>query len=134
MKLKLINYSVLAAALSLIGVCSARAEVDQVEKANIPFDFYANNQKMPAGTYNIGIDLVGDIISLRNSSGHAVLLMGVPANDGGGEQSDLVFDHAGNSYFLREVKSDELDVSFSTTKKQAARMQSAHVPLTRNHS
>ena len=134
MKLKLISYSVLAFALSLVGVSSAHAQADQVERANIPFDFYAGNHKMPAGTYNIALDLQGDVITLTDNSGDAAFLMGFPAGDDGGYKSELVFDHSGDSYFLREVKSDVLDVEFPTTNAQAARMETAQVPLTGNHS
>jgi len=38
-------------------VGSAQAQTDGTEIANVPFDFYAGGQKMPAGTYTIGIDL-----------------------------------------------------------------------------
>jgi hypothetical protein len=133
MKLKLINYSVLAAALSLISVSSAHAETDQLGRATIPFDFYAANQKMPAGTYYIRVDLTGDIINLSDASGHTVLLTGMP--DGGSEdQAGLVFDHSGDSYFLREVKSDELDVRLPTIKKRRVHTESAQIPLTSNNS
>ena len=115
MKLKLTNSCVLAAALLLIGVSSARAEVDQVEKAKVPFDFYAENQKMPAGTYDIGLDPDGDITTLTDSSGHRVLLMAVPAGDSGGDRPKLVFDHSEGSYFLREVKNNFLNVDIPTT-------------------
>src|SRR5262249_51178935 len=125
MKLRLIHSCVLAFALSMVGVSLAHAEVDQVETANIPFDFYAGNQQMPAGTYTIGLDLQGDIITLNDGGGHAAILMGVPAGDDGKYESQLVFDHSGDSYFLREVKSDLLDVDLPTTKAQAARTETA---------
>ena len=50
MKLKLIPHCVLAIGLAFVGVSAAHAEADLVETANIPFDFYAGNQQMPAGT------------------------------------------------------------------------------------
>jgi len=134
MKFKLIHHSILAIALSLVSLSSAHAQADQVETANIPFDFYAGNQNIPAGVYSIELDLQGNIITLRDNSGHAAFLMGVPAGDDGDYQSELVFDHAGDSYFLREVKSDVLDVSFPITNARAASTESAKIPLTANHS
>jgi hypothetical protein len=55
--------------------------------------------------------------------------------DGGSEdQAGLVFDHSGDSYFLREVKSDELDVRLPTIKKRRVHTESAQIPLTSNNS
>lgn len=116
MKLKLINYGLLTAALALIGVSSARAEVDQVEKVNVPFDFYAENQKMPAGTYAIGMDVEDGMTTLTNNSGRTVMMLGTAADNSYSDQPKLVFDHSGQSYFLREVQSPELDVDLPATK------------------
>jgi hypothetical protein len=61
--------------------------------------------------------------------------MGTPAGDNNnGESADrnesaLVFDHSGNSYFLRELKDNVLDVSFAATKTEG-RMEAVVVPLT----
>lgn len=130
MKTKLI-YSVLALVLVMIGVSSAYAWTDQVERATIPFDFYAGKRMMPAGTYNIKLDLEDNMVSLSNISDQStVFLMGVPPGDDGGDQSELVFDRSGDSYFLRELKSNVLDESFPTRHAHASRMEAVVVPLT----
>jgi hypothetical protein len=116
MKLKLINYGVLAAALALIGGSSAHAEVDQVEKVNVPFDFYAENQNMPAGNYTVGMDVEDDMTTLTNSSGHTVMMLGRAADNSYSEHPKLVFNHSGRSYVLREVQSTNLDVDLPVTK------------------
>ena len=134
MKLKLIPHCLLAIGLAFLGVSAAHAEADLVETANIPFDFYAGNQQMPAGTYTIKLDIQNDIITLNDNSGHTAFVMGVPAGDDGDYQSELLFNHSGDSYFLREVKNDVLDMDFPATKAQAASVESAQVPLVRNHS
>ena len=134
MKLKLIPHCVLAIGLALAGASAAHAEADEVETATIPFDFYAGNQQMPAGTYTIKLDIQNDIITLNDNSGHAAFVIGVPAGDDGSYQSELLFDHSGDSYFLREVKNNVLDMDFPATKAQAASVESAQVPLVRNHS
>ena len=48
MKLKFMLFSVFALVLSLGGVSSAYAEIDEVEQAEVPFDFYAGSTKMSA--------------------------------------------------------------------------------------
>jgi hypothetical protein len=117
MKLKLINYGVLTAALALVGVASAHAQVDQVEKVNVPFDFYAEGQKLPAGTYNVGVDVENDMTTLTSATtGHTVMFLGTPANNLYSDNPKLVFNHSGDSYRLREVQSDELNVDVPVTK------------------
>ena len=115
MKLKFIIFSVFALVLSLGGVSSAYAEIDEVEQADVPFDFYAGNTKMPAGTYNIGLDAQNNTIKVSNASGkNGVLLLGTPA--GTGNKTQLVFDRSGDTYLLREIDNDVLNLSVSEDK------------------
>lgn len=116
MKLKLINYGVLTAALALIGVSSAHAEVTQVERVNVPFDFYAENQKMLAGNYTVGLDFDNDVTTLTDSYGHKVMMLGVAADNTYKDHPKLVFNRSGQSYFLREVQSPDLDLDVRVTK------------------
>ena len=115
MKLKLMmSYAVVALAL-LTGISSAQAQADEIEKANVPFDFYAGGQKMPAGTYMIWADLESNTIRISNAAGDkSIFVMGIPAGDGY-DKSDLVFDHSGNTYTLEEVRSDLIDLTFATS-------------------
>jgi len=136
MRRLLIHLSVLAAALTIVGVSVAQAQIDQTVRANIPFEFHAGKQLMPAGTYNVGLDLEGNVVRIVDiSSQHSIFLMGTPAGDNNnGESPDrnesaLVFDRAGDSYFLRELKGNVLDVSFAATKAKG-RMEAVVVPLT----
>jgi len=116
MKLKFIIFSVFTLVLSLAGVSSAYAEIDEVEQADVPFDFYAGNTKMPAGTYNIGLDAQNNTIKVSNTLGeNGVLLLGSPA-DGTGKKTQLVFDRSGDTYLLREVDNNILNLSVSEDK------------------
>ena len=116
MKLRFIIFSVFALVLSLGGVSSAFAEIDEVEQADIPFDFYAGGTKMPAGTYNIGLDAQNDTINVSDASGrHAVILLGSPA-DGTGVKTQLVFDRSGDTYLLREIDNNVINLSVSEDK------------------
>ena len=130
MKIKLIH-SVLALVLVTIGVSSAHAWTEQVERVTIPFDFHAGKRMMPAGTYNIKLDTEDNMVTLINLSDQsAVSLLGLPPSDNGGDGSVLIFDHAGGNYFLSELKSNVLDESFSTKNEPAGPTAAVMVPLT----
>jgi hypothetical protein len=114
MKLKLITcFAVLVfASVGIVGV--AHAQDDETVKANIPFDFYAGKQKMPAGSYRIGIDLETELISFTDESGkHKIFLIGTSGDEGNGK-SLLVFTHSGDVYALEELKSDAYNWVFQT--------------------
>jgi hypothetical protein len=114
MKLKLITlFAVLVfASVGIVGL--AHAQDDETGKANIPFDFYAGKQKMPAGRDRIGIDLGTELISFTDQSGkHKMFLMGTADDDGDGK-SLLVFTHSGDVYALEELKSDAFNWVFQT--------------------
>ncbi len=94
--------------LSTITVGVAHAATDEMVKANIPFNFYAGNYMMPAGTYSVGFDSVNNVAIIRdNADHHEVFLLGMSSNQGT-DTPKLVFDHLGNSYFLRDRSRNEL--------------------------
>jgi hypothetical protein len=117
---KLIMFLAVLVVASAGVVRSAQAQADRTEIANVPFDFYAGGQKMPAGIYTIGIDVESQRITLRDDSGqHYMFLIGTPEGDGN-DKSELVFEHSGDIYALQEVKSDVFDLSFRTRVAQLA--------------
>ena len=114
MNLKFIALSSVLVFASMGIVAVAHAQDDEAVKTNIPFDFYAGKQKMPAGRYRIGIDFGTELISFTDESGkHTILLIGTPDNYGNGK-SLLVFTHSGNVYALEELKSDAFNWVFQT--------------------
>lgn len=111
---KTIIFLALLVFLSIGGLAVAQTQNDETQIADIPFDFYAGGERLPAGNYTIGIDVETQIITLSDNSGqHRMFLMAVAAGDGG-DQSELVFQHSGNTYALDELKSDMIDLSFRT--------------------
>ncbi len=95
--------------LSTITVGVAHAATDEMVKANIPFNFYAGNYMMPAGTYSVGFDSVNNVAIIRdNADHHEVFLLGMSSNQGT-DTPKLVFDHLGNSYFLRDLEAFETE-------------------------
>ena|SRR5690348_13876203 len=125
MKTRLIVCALMAA-FALGGHSFAQSQADATEKANVPFDFYAGDQKLPAGTYSIGIDLEDKTISLTDESGNKrMFLMGTPDGDGD-ERSELVFAHSGNTYELEEVRSDVIDLHFATKVPEEVATVNSH--------
>ena len=113
MKSTIIMFLAVIVAVSAGVVGTACAETDGTEIATVPFDFYAGGQKMPAGKYTIGMDGEGERILLRDDSGHhQMFLMGTPEEDGN-DKSELVFEHTGDVYALKEVKSDVIDFNLT---------------------
>ena len=112
MKSKLTMFLAVMMFASIGSISSAYAQGVEIEKANIPFDFYVGEQKMPAGNYTIGVYLDAEMITVRDGSGkHLAFLMGTSAGEGGG-MSELVFEHSGNTYVLQKVESDVIDLTF----------------------
>ena len=125
MKSKLIAFFAVLV-FALVGIVgAAHAQDDETGKANIPFDFYAGKQKMPAGSYRVGIDVARQVITFTDESGkHRMFLMGTPDDDGDG-QSLLVFTRSGDVYALEELKSDALNWRFQTRVPEPAESRNA---------
>jgi len=136
MKLKHIVPFATVAFVAIIGVCPARAQSDEIEIANIPFEFYAGTQKMPVGTYYFALDLATHTITVSDSVGHNHrFLMGIPAGDGSNKTA-LLFDRLGSSYFLEEFESNLQDVSFPVQKAESSKVShtaSGQVVVTAYH-
>jgi hypothetical protein len=128
MKLKLIMFLAVMVFTSIGGISPAQAQSDETEKANVPFDFYAGGQKMPAGNYTISVDLGTHMITLSDDSDERkMFLIGTIAGDGD-DNSELVFEHSGNTYALEEVKSDVVDLTFPTTVPERATESRMELP------
>ena len=52
----------------IVGAGLAHAQLDQTVVADVPFDFYAGNQEMPAGTYEVRFDPGSDLILISDRS------------------------------------------------------------------
>jgi len=102
----ILGSSLLASALAIGMVASAPtalAQTTPVAKADIPFDFVAGQQVMPAGTYEITHS--DNLLELRATDQkaaefltvHAAYTLHTPSG------SSLVFDRRGDKYFLRQI-------------------------------
>jgi len=136
MKSTIIMFLAVLVAVSAGVVGTAHAETDGTEIATVPFDFYAGGQKMPAGHYTIGLDFKSKIITLRDDVGHNMFLMGTPGGDSN-NKSELVFEHSGDFYALKELKSDviDFDLTFPTRmpkQETASRISPSRVEVALN--
>jgi hypothetical protein len=130
MKSTIIMFLAVLVAVSAGVVGTAHAETDGTEIATVPFDFYAGGQKMPAGHYTIGLDLRSKIITLRDDSGHNMFLMGTPDGDPN-NKSELVFEHSGDFYALKELKSDVIDIDLTFPTRVSKQETASHISPSR---
>ena len=73
----------------------------QTLKADVPFDFVANNVRVAAGAVTIG-EINADYRVLRNAAGKGLLMCRTMKEDKHGNPK-LVFNRYGSDYFLAEI-------------------------------
>lgn len=112
MKVSHIVFTLLFACASTVAIPPTYARPDEVDRATIPFDFYVGDQKLPAGTYTLELDLQSDRVLLRDAScRHAIYLTGIPT-DRTMDKPELLFVHSGDSYVFRELKGEFEGITF----------------------
>ena len=110
-------------AMALTGLSVAQNETYHV-RANIPFDFYAGNQLLPAGVYLIDVSYGTHVTELRNhDTGRTYSLVAVPADGEGSGNSVVEFEVAGNRHVLADLKTASTGVNFSESKRVLATAQ-----------
>lgn len=104
-------------ALALTGAALAEDNA-HVVRANIPFDFYAGGQLLPAGEYTILVNVEGDMVTMQQASGSSSLFLLGSADDSSRDgRIVLTFKRArGEVYALRELQSPGWGVSFNAGK------------------
>ncbi len=90
----------------LLGLrASARAQDEGNVVVNVPFEFVAGGESLPAGTYSVTrvSSEVGSALVIRSYDNSAFLLPivfdGVPA-----DHPKLAFEHVGDKYFLSKIE------------------------------
>lgn len=108
-------------AIALSGAALAQDLPKAVVRANIPFDFYAGNQKLPAGEYTLKVG-VDRRITLRNQeSGMTCFLLSMPADEAAGSKASLIFDEVAGAYLLYSLEDSNVSVNFYESKTLLAR-------------
>jgi hypothetical protein len=104
----------------IVGAGLAQVQLDQTVVANVPFDFYVGNQEMPAGIYEVKFDSASELILLSDHSRqHESFLMGTREGNGASDISELVFEHTGSDYYLKDMKSYDVELSFRVKRSES---------------
>ena len=128
----------LGVSILLLGaIVGANAQIDggSAIKVEIDHPFIVNGKTLPAGRYSIsgisGTDGTSDVLRLLSSDGKESMLFSTlqkihnePANN-----TELVFDHVGESYYLREIrtKGDEVGIQVAQSHSEKQTLESAGV-------
>jgi hypothetical protein len=115
MKNNLRKLAVLALfALALTGAALADDSA-HVVRANIPVDFYVGNKLMPAGEYNLSINVTEHMVTIaQKATGNRTFLLGSSDDSSRDERVVLTFKLVGgDAYALRELQGPDIGLSFA---------------------
>jgi len=97
--------SVVLTVTCLLGL-SMSAHAQDVDKVavNVPFDFVAGGQSLPAGTYTISrvSDQTSSALLIR-SNDSSLFLLPIVFDEVSADHAELSFQHIGDKYFLSKV-------------------------------
>jgi len=99
--------------VSAVEIEIGHAQDDQAVKADVPFDFYAGNQKMSAGAYFLKFDFGVNNVEIMDADGHGMFLLRSDIEDTKTRTAALVFDHLGDSYFLKTLEAPGVEINFA---------------------
>ena len=107
---KAILISMIVAVFAFLSVSSIHAQVSDVYKANIPFDFSVGKKQYPAGLYSVEIrGIEKKFFVFRDSRGGSGYIMNtLPGKGISDETAALDFKRVGTSYYLRSIQAREL--------------------------
>ncbi len=103
----LISFCLFLAATSLF----AQLESRPLMKVNVPFQFTVGDHSLPAGEYRISTVQPERTIRISSERGKAAEILTVSPHYAPSENSRLVFNRYGDSYFLEQIWSAGQDVA-----------------------
>jgi hypothetical protein len=108
-------------AVALTGAALAQ-DIAQMVRADIPFNFYAGGQLMPAGEYTISINPENRMVTItQKATGRGSFLLGHADEVSGDGRTVLTFKLVdGEVYALRELRGPDLGVSFNAKRPERA--------------
>jgi hypothetical protein len=94
-----------------LGISARAQDVDNLA-VNVPFEFVAGGQMLPAGTYSVSrvSSQVNRALVIRSNDNSVFLLPtffdggSVSVNGGSADHAELGFEHVGDKYFLSKVE------------------------------
>jgi hypothetical protein len=85
---------------------------------NVPFDFYAADHQLPAGTYLITVSYESRAVILRNQeTGRSLVFLGIPADGEKSGQAVVEFNVVGDNHYLADLKTSDAGVSFASNAR-----------------
>jgi hypothetical protein len=110
-------------AMALTGLSLAQDSTYRVT-ANIPFDFYAGEQQVPAGDYLFSVSYGDHTVTLRNhDTGRSYIVLARPGDGQGTSEAVVEFDIIGGAHMLADVKTSSAGVTFAESKSLLASAQ-----------
>ena len=121
MKKTVRNFVVLIVfAMALTGLSLAQDATYHVT-ANVPFDFYAGDQQLPAGLYLFEVNYGNHAVTMRNkATGRTYAVLARPADGEGVGEAVVEFDVVGDTHTLADLRTASTGVDFSGPKTQLA--------------
>ena len=111
MKKSLLTVVLTLTCLLGLGISSRAQDIDKLA-VNVPFDFVAGGETLPAGTYSVSrvSPEINRSLAIRNSENSVFVIPmffdGSPASVNGvsADHAELSFEHVGDKYFLSKVQ------------------------------
>ncbi len=132
----ILGSSFIACALAIGSLASTQTASAQtvIAKVTIPFDFQTESQTLPAGTYLVESESP-NIVLLEGPSKGGFVLMHAASKINAPDHGSLVFDRAGDKYYLRQIwnagNPTGLECQKSRAEKEATQLASNPQPVTR---
>jgi hypothetical protein len=129
MKKKLLYLFVLVGAVLVGAERKAQAQIVGDVNANIPFQFHAGGAELPAGNYTIRVVSTSNdnTMEIQSADGRKSALFETENTQTNAtpKNSELIFDHVGDNYFLSQIVDAEDDygaevINPGYSKKQEA--------------
>lgn len=119
----------LVAAITLTGFGFAGAGTSM--RISVPFDFYAGDERLPAGDYTFAMAPESSTVTVRTKEGNGVcILVAKPANDTAADR--LLFNKYGDKHFLSGVaiQGIKADVGMTRLEKElSAQLKDGQNPV-----
>ena len=108
-------------AVALTGAALAQDGAHRV-RANIPFNFYAGGQLLPAGEYTISINPENRVVMIgQKATGRGYLLLAQQGDSSRDERTVLTFKLVEDEvYALRGLRGPDLGLSFNAKRPERA--------------
>jgi len=113
MKISARNLLMVVVSVIALSVLSLAQEATYQVHVNIPFEFYAADQQLPAGAYLFSVSYGAHAVTLRNKeSGRSFSLMAIPEDGDNSGQAYVEFEVAGGIHRLADLRTGNAGVTF----------------------